>query len=115
MLLEEEIRLYKELSQKIAELEQQKKELGLLILEQMIEKTMTVEEYVVRRYDRLSFKTSLEEARVLSATKIEEVIDKDKLKELHQAGQMIPGTSSSQFIQVSLKKESLVVDKELSL
>jgi hypothetical protein len=112
--LEEQIHAYKELTRQIADLEERKKELSLAILEQMSEKTLSVKGYVVRRYDRLSFQVSLEQARELNATKMEEVLDKDALKKLHQAGQSIPGISSSQFIQVSLQKEALVAEKDVA-
>ena len=105
MSLEEQIQAYKELSLYIADLESQKKELSLIILKQMSEKTLSVAGYIVRRYDRLSIKTSLEEARELGATKMEEVLDRDKLKKLHQSGRAIPGVAPSPFIQVSLQKQ----------
>ena len=103
MPLEELLKLYKELAGKIAELEQQKKEISLAILEQMPEKTVTVGDYIVRRYDRLSFQVPLEIAREISATKMEEILDKTKLKQLYESGQKIPGISPFRFVQVSLK------------
>lgn len=105
MSLEEQIQAYKELSLYITALESQKKELSNVILEQMSEKTLSIAGYIVRRYDRLSIKTSLEEARQLDATKMEEVLDRDKLKKLHQSGQVIPGVAPAPFIQVSLQKQ----------
>ena len=104
MSLEELVQIYKELALQIAELELKKKGLGLAILEQMSGKTASVAGYTVRRYDRLSIKTSLEEARELGATKMEEVLDKDVLKKLHELGHPVPGISPISFIQVSSSK-----------
>lgn len=94
------IRVYRELGQRIAELEEQKKELGRAILQQMKTKTMSVAGYVVRKCERLNVSTDIQKAREWNATKMEEVIDKDKLKQLYQTGHEIPGISISQFIQV---------------
>lgn len=104
MSIEEQIQLYKELTQKITEMEEKKKELSLAILKQMTQKKLSIAGYTVCRYDRLSIKTSLEEARKLHATKMEEVLDKDKLKQLYQLGESISGVSSIQFIQVLANK-----------
>jgi hypothetical protein len=105
MSLEELIRAYQELTRHIADLENKKKELSRAILKEMSEKTLSVAGYIVRRYERLSIKMSIEEARKLEATKMEEVLDRDKLKIIHQSGQAIPGVSLTPFIQVSLQKE----------
>lgn len=104
MLLEESILLYRELAQKIAELEQQKQKLGREILAQMESKTLSVAGCTVRRYDRLSIKTSVEEARKFHATKMEEVLDKERLKVLHETGEPISGISLIQWIQVSVDR-----------
>lgn len=98
--LETYIRVYKELTQRIAELEEQKKQLGHVILQQMKAKTMLVAGYLVRKCERLNVSTDLQKAREWHATKVEEVVDKDKLKHLYQAGHEIPGISISQFIQI---------------
>ncbi len=107
MSLEEQVQAYKELSRYIADLETQKKELSHAILKQMTEKTLFVAGYIVRRYDRFSIKTSLEEARKFGATKMEEVLDRGKLKKLHQSGQEIPGITPSTCIQISLQTQEI--------
>ena len=99
MEIEEKIRLHKELSKKIHELEEQKKAIGLEIMEKMESKTLEVPGYLVRKYSRLFIKTTLDEARVLDAIKLEEVVDKDKIKTLYLAGQ-VNGISEIQYIQV---------------
>ncbi len=104
MSLEEQIKEYHALGRKIVELERQKKELGQLILQQMSQKVCSIAGFVARRYERLSIKTSIDEARAVHATKTEEVLDKDRLKELHQSGQMIPGISLIQYVHVSAAK-----------
>ena len=101
MNLEEQIRAYNELGKNIDELEQQKKALGAAIMQQMQEKTMRVADYLVRRYSRLSIKLSTEEARTLDAIKIEEAVDKGKIKALYQLGKPMQGVSEIQYIQIS--------------
>lgn len=101
--LEEKVVAYKKIVQQIAELEEKKKELSLSILEQMETKSTIVSGYVVRRYERLNISTDLTQARAWQATKMQEVADKDKLKQLHQEGHDIPGISKSEYIQVSSK------------
>lgn len=99
--LEEQIKLHKELSNKIDELEDQKKILGLLIMQSMGEKTLRIPGYVVRCMSRLSFKLSLEEARAYGAVKMEETVDKEKIKALCKDGRLINGVTESHYIQIS--------------
>jgi predicted phage-related endonuclease len=105
MSLEEQVHQYKTIAKQIDELEAQKKELSLAILQQMKQKTVTLSKYIVRRYERLSYRTPIETAREFNATKMEEVLDKDKLKQMHQSGHAVPGVTQSTFILVSLPKE----------
>ena len=105
--LEDQVRRYREIGDIIEELEQEKKFLSTAILEQMLDKKERVAEFTVRKVQRLTFKTSLEEARSLLATKTEEVVDKDKLKELYLAGTEVPGATTHHFLNVSLKTSDL--------
>ena len=106
MSLEETLLLYRKLVSQIAELEQKKQELRRDILAQMPSKTLSTAGHTVRCYDRLSIKTPIEEARRLQATKMEEVLDKDKLKALYQMGEPISGISLIQFLHVSVDKSA---------
>lgn len=106
MNLEEKIKKYKELGEKIEELEVLKKELGTSILFEMPEKTVKTTDYLVRCCQRLAIKTSLEEARLFNATKMKETVDKDKIKQLFELGQAVPGISEIHYIQVSNLKTS---------
>jgi hypothetical protein len=101
MNLEEQIKLHKELSRKIEELESQKKALGSKIMQQMQSKTLRLGEFFVRCCSRISIKLSIEEARSLNAIKLEETVDKDKIKTLYRNGQPIKGVSEIQYIQIS--------------
>ena len=103
--LEEQVRAHKELSLQISALEEKRKELGLLIMQQMPEKKVSLGDYVVRRHDRFTFKTPIEEARKLGATK--EVLDKEALKKLYESGQEISGVSHFSYISVQ-KSESIL-------
>lgn len=101
MDLEDQIKLHKELSKKIEEMEDQKRVLGLAIMQQMQSKTLRIPGFLVRCCSRLSIKLSIEEARSLDAIKLEELIDKDKIKALYNSGQSINGVSEIQYIQIS--------------
>lgn len=102
MNLQEQIRLHKEISQKIEELEQQKKALSIAIMQQMASSTLQVPGYFVRRLSRLSIKLSVEQARSMNAVKMEETVDKDKIKALYKSGHPIEGVNEIHYIQVSL-------------
>ena len=66
----------------------------------MTTKTLYLGPYHVARCSRLSIKLTLEEARVLNILKIQETIDKDKVKLLHKSGKIIPGVSETHYIQI---------------
>lgn len=99
--LEEEIKLHKEISLKIEELEQKKKELGLSIMKKMVSSVLQVPGYRVRRCHRLSIAVSIDNARKFNAVKMEEVVDKDIIKALYANGQAIEGVSEVNYIQIS--------------
>jgi hypothetical protein len=105
--LEDLVRMHKEKSFKIQELELEKKALGVLILRQMTGKKLDVSDYTVRRYGKLSIKLTLEQARLYDAVKMEEIIDRDRIKELHEKGEKIEGVSEIEYITVSSNKEKL--------
>ncbi len=109
MTLEEKVRVYKELGQKIAEMELQKKAIVAEILQLFPKeaKTVQVAEYSVKRMARLTIKTSLENARQIGAVKFEELVDKDKIKQLVYRGHAVPDVSEIQYIQVTHSPEKL--------
>jgi len=111
-VLEEKLKVYKELRQSIEELEERKKCLADEILQLLPKETKTVHvgEYQVRRMARLSIRTSLESARTLGAVKMEESVDKEKLKELLKLGVDVPDVSEIQYIQVSLLAKEEVAE-----
>lgn len=100
--LEDQVKAYKDLSNQIAELDEKRKTLSAKILQMLSKdaKTFYIAGYRVQRFERLSIKISVENARILGATKNEEVINKDEIKRLHRLGHAIP--------DVELK-ESLIV------
>lgn len=107
MTLEEQIHLHKEISKKIEELETQKKALSQSIMQAMPGKSLQIGSYLVKRYSRLSIATPLDQARQHNAIKLEEVIDKDKIKALYKSGQPIPGVKECEYIVVSVHNEML--------
>ncbi len=108
MTLEDKVRAYKELRRKIEELEEQKKPLIEEILQLMPAdaKTLQVAGYQVKRMVRISIRTSLETAKLFDSTKMEEVVDKERLKLLFEQGHPIPDVTQTQFINVTKIKEA---------
>ena len=102
MDLEEQIRQHKEISQQIQELEERKRVLGQSIMQAMPGKSLQLGCYLVRRHSRLSITTKPDEARHFNAIKLEEVVDKDKIKSLYIGGSQIPGVKEIEYIVVSL-------------
>jgi len=100
MDLEEQIKSYYEIGKKLDELQEQKKALSASIIEQMTDKSIKIGDYMVRRYRRLSIQLSIDEARSIDAVKMEEAIDRDKIKTLHQQGMPISGVSESYYIHI---------------
>ena len=101
MSLEEKIIAYKMLSLQIESLEMQKKTLAQEILTAMPSKKVDVGNYRASRYIRLSIRLPLEQARLLGATKMEEQIDKDKIKERHKMGEKIEGVQEIAYLVVT--------------
>jgi len=101
MNLEDQIKLYKDLSQKIEEMEEQKKALSHTIMQAMQGRTLKLAGYLVRCCSRLNIKVTLDEARILNAVKLEEIVDKEKIKALCKDGQLINGVSEIKYIQIS--------------
>ena len=101
MSLEEQIVEYRELVKTIDELEERKKALASAILGQMETKTVKFSGLVAHKYKRLSIKLTVEEARIFDAVKMEEVIDRDRIKILYESGEPIPGVSEMQYLRVA--------------
>lgn len=108
MTIEEKIQLYKSLGKQIEELEEQKKLLAKEILQAIPQDTKMVRiaDYNVRRISRLSIKISLENARLLDAVKMEEVIDKDRIKELYEKGHELPDVSEYSILNIAYRPTS---------
>lgn len=104
MNLEEQVQLHKEISLKIEQLEEQKKTLGQSILQAMQGKSMKFGSYVVKRIQRLSISTTIEQARTLNAIKTEEVVDKEKIKVLYNSEKSIPGVKEIEYIQIFISE-----------
>ena|SRR5271157_395789 len=109
MNLEEQIRAFHEIGKQIDALERQKKALGAAIMLQMQGKTMQVADYLVRRYSRLAIKTSLEEARAIDAIKLEESVDKDKIKALVLLGKSVQGVTQIEYVRISFLQDKKII------
>ena len=66
----------------------------------MTTKTLHLGPYHVTSCSRLSIKLYLDQARALNILKLQETIDKDKVKFLHKSGKIIPGVSEIHYIQI---------------
>jgi len=106
--VESKVKEYKELQRQIDALERKRKAMMQEILALMPEEapSMRVANYSVRRVVRLSIGTSLADARTLGATKMREVVDRAKIKELTELGIVVPDVSELRYIQVSTLKSS---------
>ena|SRR3989304_8654210 len=100
--LEALLRVHKELTNQIRELEDQKKEISKNLLTAFPPgiKKYTTPCFNVFRQERISFRTTLEEARVFHAVKTEETVDKSKLASLHSSGTTIPGITHTEYVLV---------------
>jgi len=101
MNLEEQIQKHKEISKKIAELEELKRDLSQSIMQAMQGKSLQLGCYLVKRFSRLSISTTPDEARNFNAIKLEEVVDKDKIKALYKSGNPVPGVKEVEYIIVN--------------
>jgi hypothetical protein len=113
MLIEDLVKEYKELSAQITALEEKRKAIGKKILPLMPAKKYQVDQWVVRIQSRLSIKTTIEEAKQLGLSKLEEVVDKDKIKELVALGHAIPNVSMFEYVTVSSSASSSAYGGEL--
>ena len=103
MSIEEQVKAYRALTEKIEEMEAQKKILAFDILNRMPQeaKSMYVADFQVKRIVRLNIKTSLETAKSLDAIQWKEVVDTEKIKSLYELGHPVPDVTEIQYIQVS--------------
>ncbi len=104
MSLEEKMIAYREICQKIHQLEEEKKTLSQSILKEMPTKKMVFPNYIARIYKRLSIHIPMEQARMLDATKMIEQVDKDKIKEIHNSGVVLEGVKEISYLVVSSGK-----------
>ncbi|MBI2743593.1 MAG: hypothetical protein HYX48_06725 [Chlamydiales bacterium] len=113
--LEDKVVAYKELSRQINELERQRKALGAEILPMLPKdaKTFYIADYRVQRYARLSIKISLEDAKMFSATKVEEVVDKAEIKRLHKLGHTLPDVQEIESLMILHSKRDKAASEEL--
>jgi len=112
MIIEEKIGAYKALRREIEELEKKKKILSAAILSVMPKEvnTLSIAGHIIKRLSRLSIQIPLEKARALGAIKIEESVDKEKIKDLVAKGHSILGVTEIKYIQVYSPKEGVAND-----
>lgn len=99
MTLEEKIIEYKALQEQIKALEEKKAELYKQILASFPRDSGEInsENYRVKRYTKFTIRTTVEEARAFQATKVEESVDKEKIKELIHSGIFVPNVTEASY------------------
>lgn len=105
MDLAEKIATYKKYIREIDALEEAKREIAKEIIAEMPDKKFETDQYKAIRYSRLSIKTTLEHARLFDATKMEELIDKAKIKEIYNSGVPVEGVEMQSYLMVSVKNK----------
>lgn len=102
MTLDEKIILYKELQAKVKELETQKQKVYQEILGSFSNDQVQLEtgQFLLKKFTRFTIKTSIEDARTLEATKTEETVDKDKIKQILYSGGSVPNVTESNYFFV---------------
>lgn len=107
--LEDKVKAYRDLANQVSELDEKRKQLGREILQLLSKdaKTFLIAGHRVQRSLRLSIKTCLEDARMLGATKQEEVVDKQEIKRLFELGHTIPDVQVVESVIVyNVKKDT---------
>ncbi|HUD01029.1 MAG TPA: hypothetical protein VMR37_01765, partial [Rhabdochlamydiaceae bacterium] len=99
MSLEEKILKYRQLQEHIKLLEEQKQKIYQEILQSFPKDSQEIfsDNFRLRRYFRLTIRTSLEEARTFDATKTEEFVDKEKIKKLIHQGILVPNVTEASY------------------
>lgn len=103
MDLAEKIATYKQLIRQIGILEEEKRKISQEIIAEMPEKRFESAEFKAIRYQRLSIRPPLELARLLHATRMEEQVDKEKIKQIFHSGVHIEGVEMRSYLLVSAK------------
>lgn len=114
MDVEKKVKAYHEITREIARLEARKKELSIEILTLLPEdkKSLPFGEYIVKKFQTFSIKTTLENARLFDAVKTEEVVDRAKIKSLFRQGCKIPDVTANYYIQVTRKLSGAACDEK---
>jgi tRNA A37 N6-isopentenylltransferase MiaA len=81
------------------ELDAERKQIDERLIEKMDMDAEIILEHEVKKISRTSFDVALPQAQELGATKMNEVVDTNKLKELEKAGAKLPKKTIN-FIQV---------------
>jgi hypothetical protein len=117
MTLEDKIKTYQELKEKIELLEEQKKTLVSEILQLMPleQKSIRVDAFTVKKAMRLNIKISVDNARIIGAVKTQEVVDREKIKKLYELGEYLPDVSEIHFIQVYSNSKKEVESEETEI
>ena len=101
MSLEDKLVAYRELCRQIQRLEEEKKALSALILQEMPNKKMAFADCIARVYTRLSIRIPMEQARMFDATKMVEQVDRAKIKEIYKSGVPLEGVSEMSYLMIS--------------
>lgn len=97
--LEEKVLAYKELRAKISALEEERQKVYQEILAAFPENELIIEaeNFRIKKHTRLTIRTTVEEARAFNATKVDEIVDKDKIKKLVFSGTFVPNVTEASY------------------
>lgn len=109
MSIEEKVLAYQDLRAKIKALEEEKQKIYQEILDAFPTNELLIESehFRLKKHTRLSIKTTVEQARAFDATKTEEIVDKDKIKQLIYSGTFVPNVKESSYFFVHERTEDL--------
>ncbi|HLB52870.1 MAG TPA: hypothetical protein VJK48_04105 [Chlamydiales bacterium] len=110
--LSNQLERYNRLLQKQDALCKEKKQLTESILSSMSSEMVETSQLKAIREQKLSIRTSLEEARTFGATKMVEQVDKEKIEDLYLSGVSVPGVKLLSHLSVKSKKKSKLPPKE---
>lgn len=105
MTLEEKLIAHRALSQKIHELEEERKALGQEILKEMPSEKLELPDFTARVCSRLSIKIPIEQARMFDATQMVEQVDKEKIKEIYKSGVALDGVEEISYLVTTSNKK----------
>lgn len=74
-------------------------------VDELKRKSIIAGKHSITAFDRITFRTSVDEAKEFGAVKTKEVVDTILLRKLHDAGEKIPGTAITPDVRITSVEE----------